>query len=163
LQSNPPIARFGKDSFRTRRKAVQVAFIGHRPADFAAARPAPRIGRFIQGGKSMKSVLFVTAIMFAGAAAAQTTEDKTTTTTTTATSQVSQPSNAGPELDARGIPVISDPAAVPAGFNNPPGMGGPADASSPPAPQPATENYPACSRTVTDNCVQTYERGRSPR
>ena len=113
----------------------------------------------------MKSLLFVTAIMFAGAAAAQTTEDKTTmTTTTTATSQVSQPSNASPELDARGIPVISDPAHVPAGFNPAPGMGGPlVDPASPPAPQPATENYPACSRTVTDNCVQTYERGRSPR
>ncbi len=96
----------------------------------------------------MKSVLFATAILFAGAAAAQT---------------VSQPSNASPELDARGIPVISDPATVPAGFNAPPGMGGPmVDASQPPAPQPATENYPACSRTVTDNCVQTYERGRSP-
>jgi hypothetical protein len=94
----------------------------------------------------MKSVLFVAAIMFAGAATAQT---------------VSQPSNASPELDARGIPVISDPATVPAGFNAPPGMGGPmVDPASPPAPQPATENYPACSRTVTDNCVQTYERGR---
>ena len=108
----------------------------------------------------MKSVLFATAIVFAGAAAAQTTTYQTTTTTT-ATSQVAQPSNASPELDARGIPVISDPATVPAGFNAPPGMGGPmVDASSPPAPQPATENYPACSRTVTDNCVQTYERGR---
>jgi len=108
----------------------------------------------------MKSVLFATAILFAGAAAAQTTSYQTTTTTT-ATGQVSQPSNANPERDARGIPVISDPATVPAGFNNPPGMGGPiVDASMPPAPQPATENYPACSRTVTDNCVQTYERGR---
>ena len=95
----------------------------------------------------MKTVLFATAILFAGAAAAQT----------------SQPSNANPERDARGIPVISDPASVPAGFNAPPGMGGPmVDASSPPAPQPATEDYPACSRTVTDNCVQTYERGRRP-
>ena len=114
----------------------------------------------------MKSVLFVTAIMFAGAAAAQTTtyQTTTTTTTTTATSEVAQPSNANPELDARGIPVISDPATVPTGFNNPPGMGGPmVDPASPPAPQPATENYPACSRTVTDNCVQTYERGRGPR
>lgn len=112
----------------------------------------------------MKSVLFMTAIMFAGAAAAQTTTYPTTTTHTTATSQVSQPSNAAPERDARGIPVISDPATVPAGFNNPPGMGGPlVDPSSPPAPQPATESYPPCTRTVTDNCVQTYERGRSPR
>ena len=112
----------------------------------------------------MKSALFVTAIVFASAAAAQTGYQTTTTTTTTATTQTSQPSNSAPERDARGIPVISDPATVPAGFNNPPGMGGPmVDASQPPATQPATENYPACSRTVTDNCVQTYERGRSPR
>ena len=112
----------------------------------------------------MKSVLFVSAVLFAGTAMAQTTHQTTTTTHTTATSQVSQPSNTTPERDARGIPVISDPATVPAGFNNPPGMGGPmVDASRPPATQPATENYPACSRTVTDNCVQTYERGRSPR
>jgi hypothetical protein len=114
----------------------------------------------------MKSALFLTAIMFAGAAAAQTTTYQSTTTTTTtsmpATGQVVQPSNANPELDARGIPVISDSAVAPAGFNNPPGMGGPlVDASQPPAPQPATQAYPPCSRTVTDHCVQTYERGRS--
>ena len=96
----------------------------------------------------MKSILLATAILFAGTAAAQT---------------VSQPSNASPELDARGIPVVSDPATVPAGFNNPPGMGGPmVDASASATPQPATESYPPCSREVTDNCLQTYERGRSP-
>ena len=116
----------------------------------------------------MKSVLFITAIMFAGAAAAQTTTKQSTTTTTSpntlmGTGHLAAPGNTDPERDARGIPVISDPAEVPAGFNNPPGMGGPmVDASQPPAPQPATENYPACSRTVTDNCVQTYERGRRP-
>lgn len=27
-------------------------------------------------------------------------------------------------------------------------------------PRPAGTEYPACSRTVTDGCVQTYERGR---
>ena len=27
------------------------------------------------------------------------------------------------------------------------------------APRPAAGEYPACSRTVTDSCVQTYERG----
>lgn len=74
------------------------------------------------------------------------------------------PGNADPERDARGIAVISDPASAPAGFNQQPGMGGPvADPSQPPPSQPATDSYQACSRTVTDNCVQTYERGRSPR
>jgi hypothetical protein len=87
-----------------------------------------------------------------------------TMTTSSATGQTVAPGNQAPERDARGIPVVSDPAEAPAGFNRPVGMGGPvADASSPPAPQPATENYATCSRTVTDNCVQAYERGSSPR
>ena len=117
----------------------------------------------------MKSALFAAALLCGGAAMAQDYSTTTTTTTTTAaTEQVVAPGNTAPELDARGIPVISDPAVAPAGFNQAPGMngvGGPlVDPSQPPAPQPATETYPPCSRTVTDNCVQTYERGvRKPR
>ncbi|HYJ52573.1 MAG TPA: hypothetical protein VEW04_05320 [Allosphingosinicella sp.] len=112
----------------------------------------------------MKSVLLATALLLGTAATAQTYT--TTTTTTSATSQTVAPSNANPERDARGIPVISDPATAPAGFNQAPGMngvGGPmVDASTPPAPQPSDASYPACSRTVTDNCLQAYERGRKP-
>lgn len=100
----------------------------------------------------MKSVLLATALMLGTAATAQTTVP---------------PSNANPERDARGIPVISDAATAPSGFNSAPGMngvGGPmVDPSAAPAPQPSDASYPACSRTVTDNCVQTYERGRKPR
>jgi hypothetical protein len=88
----------------------------------------------------------------------------TTTTTTVSSGQTVAPGNSAPERDARGIPVVSDPAAAPAGFNQPPQVGGTgASPSSTPPSQPATENYPACSRTVTDNCVQSYERGRGPR
>ena len=36
----------------------------------------------------------------------------------------SAPGNSAPERDARGIPVISDPADVPAGFNQPAQVGG---------------------------------------
>ena len=113
----------------------------------------------------MRSALFAAALLCGGAALAQ---DDTTTTTTTTTAQVPAgpvvaPSNSAPERDARGIPVISDAAVSPPGFNQPAGMngmGGPmVDPSQPPAPQPATQSYPACSRTVTDHCVQTYERG----
>jgi hypothetical protein len=72
------------------------------------------------------------------------------------------PGNAAPRLDARGIAVVSDAATAPPGFNQPTGlngMGGPvADASQPPPQQPSDANYPICSRTVTDNCVQAYER-----
>jgi len=124
----------------------------------------------------MKSALFAIALLTGGAAIAQTDYDKTTTDTTMETTetvavpaggQIVLPSNADPEHDARGIAVISDPAVAPAGFNHAPGvtdgMGGPlVDTSTALAPQPATESYPPCTETVTDNCVQTYERGRSP-
>ena len=115
----------------------------------------------------MKIVLFATALAMSGAALAQTDTTTTTTTTTTMSSGMTvAPSNAAPERDARGIPVISDPASAPAGVNEatviPPG------AQVVPNPnqraafqtQASTEDYPACSRTVTDNCVQTYERRR---
>ena len=29
-------------------------------------------------------------------------------------------------------------------------------------PKPATKDYPVCSKTVTDGCVQAYERGVGP-
>ena len=106
---------------------------------------------------------------------AETTVDTTSadmtaqaTTTTMASSampgQVVQPSNASPEHDARGIAVISDPAVVPAGWNGVTGtaMGGPlVDAATGETMTGDDESYPACSATVTDNCLQTYERGRS--
>jgi hypothetical protein len=111
----------------------------------------------------MKSLLLVSALLVSSAAIAQ-TPAATYPATTAAAGQTVAPGNANPERDARGIPVISDPATAPVGFNTQPGMGGPvADPSLPPPPQPATDSYQACSRTVTDNCVQTYERGRKPR
>jgi hypothetical protein len=76
---------------------------------------------------------------------------------------VVQPSNANPEHDARGIAVISDPAVVPAGFNGTTGtgVGGPmVDPATGATMTGADASHPACTRTVTDNCVQTYERGR---
>ena len=120
----------------------------------------------------MKSAIFAIALLSGSAALAQTDvaqppEDAVTMTTASpvSTGQVALPSNADPERDARGIAVISDPATVPAGFNGTPeplnAMGGPLldPATGEPAatPDPA---YPACTRTVTDNCVQTYERHR---
>jgi hypothetical protein len=85
-------------------------------------------------------------------------------TTTPASGPVVQPSNAAPERDARGIAVISDPAAVPTGWNGVTGtsMGGPlVDPATGETASPAADaSYPACTASVTDNCVQTYERGR---
>jgi hypothetical protein len=105
------------------------------------------------------------------------TKTVTTTTTTTpvttthtmasmtpASGPVVQPSNADPEHDARGIAVISDPAVVPAGWNGVTGtaVGGPfVDPVTGETVTTADASYPACTATVTDNCLQTYERGRS--
>jgi len=96
------------------------------------------------------------------------TEGATTTLATNmvpASGAIVQPGNADPEHDARGIAVISDPAAVPAGFNGvtSPAVGGPlADPATGQAIVAADASYPACTANETDNCVQTYERGVSP-
>ena len=97
----------------------------------------------------MKTILFVTALTLGTAAMAQT--------------------DAAPERDARGIPVVSAPATPPAG----PGSSGwrPQGAQVTANPnqaavfqtQPAAKEYPPCTKEVTDGCVQTYERGRAPR
>ncbi|MDP8994240.1 MAG: hypothetical protein M3N07_04525 [Pseudomonadota bacterium] len=105
----------------------------------------------------MKSALLAIALMTGSAALAQSTD-------------IVAPANSNPETDARGIPVISAPAEVPPGANQPvrptPGV----QATPAPnqqqvfAPRPAQTEYPPCTREVTDNCVQTYERGvRRPR
>ena len=132
----------------------------------------------------MKAAALTIALLISGAAFAQTDEtvlaydgDGVATAayetegatvggagTTVPTASLVQPSNSNPERDARGIAVISDPAVVPAGWNSGPAMGGPAiDPAMRTTSMPSTDSYPPCSRTVTDNCVQTYERGRSPR
>jgi len=111
----------------------------------------------------MKIVLFAAALALGGAAFAQ---DATQTAPAPAGPTPVAPDNSAPQPDAQGVPVISAPAEAPAGFNQPPQVGGtgvPANAT--PTPRPATENYPVCSRTVTDNCIQAHERGnrRRPR
>ena len=109
----------------------------------------------------MKTVLFVAALAISGAALAQT---DTTTADPAAGSTVSAPGNTAPETDARGIPVISDPAQIAAGLQS----AGPAGRDRR-QPEPAAgaaagdRGLSACSRTVTDNCVQAYERGARPR
>ena len=81
---------------------------------------------------------------------------------TTTMSAISRPGNQNPERDARKIAVISDPATVPDGFNGVSGtaMGGPLIDPATNEPVAANDEYPACSAKVTDNCLQSYERGR---
>jgi len=85
------------------------------------------------------------------------------------TAAVAQTASSTPERDARGIPVVSAPASAPSGANQAP----PANASGQPATvnpnqaqvfasKPAAQEYPPCTREMTDGCVQTYERGRNP-
>src|SRR6218665_159553 len=74
------------------------------------------------------------------------------------------PANSAPERDSRGITVVSDPATAPAGTNATVTQGtqfrvNPNQAAAF-ATQPSTGEKPPCSRTVTDNCTQTYERLR---
>jgi hypothetical protein len=106
----------------------------------------------------MKSAIFAAALLLSGAAAiAQDTSQP---------GQQVAPGNANPERDARGIPVVSDPATAPAGANQPFTVPPGAQVVLQPqnqvfTPQPAAGDAPPCTRTVTDHCVQTYERGHS--
>ena len=77
--------------------------------------------------------------------------------------QTVAPGNNSPETDARGIKVISDAATAPAGYNQPARtvpVGSPMPTVAPPTPT-AAGPLPPCTRTVTDRCTQTYERGRA--
>jgi len=133
----------------------------------------------------MKTAAFAMALLLAGGAAVAQTDgsagstaydgdgvtapfetEATASAASTAASDVPaaavvQPSNANPERDARGIAVISAPAVVPAGWNGTAGsaMGGPLLDPATGAPL-AAEDYPPCTASLTDNCLQTYERGR---
>jgi len=137
----------------------------------------------------MKSMLFAAALMLGGSALAQNSaqpdpadeatpmeEQMTPDTPMAPMAPMAQPApmaapmapmaagNQAPARDARGIAVISDPAMTPAGVNGPPMPAG--SATNPAtafATQASTDTYPACSRTVTDNCVQAYERGARAR
>ena len=99
----------------------------------------------------MKALFLAAALFTAGTAIAQDTPP-----------QPVSPGNNAPERDARGIPVVSDPATAPAGTNAPAPAGpvtiNPNQAAAF-ATQPSTGEKPPCSRTVTDNCTQTYEVG----
>jgi len=98
----------------------------------------------------MKTLIFVATLALGTAAVAQ---------------QTQTPDNSVPERDARGIPVISDPATAPPGTNQQftPQPGAQVvvnpNQSAAFATQPSTGEKPPCTREVTDNCTQTYERG----
>ena len=128
----------------------------------------------------MRTAFLTIALLAGGAAFAQTDDNAslaydgdgaattawetegTTTIASAAGVQLVQPGNSNPERDARGIAVLSDPAVAPAGWNGTAAdaMGGPLLDPVSGEPVGAEESYPACTATVTDNCLQTYEKGR---
>jgi hypothetical protein len=94
----------------------------------------------------MKLLFAAAALFTAGAAIAQ---------------EPVAPGNSAPARDAHNIPVVSDPATPPPGTNAPVPPGPVTinpNQSAAFAQQPSTGEKPPCSRTVTDNCTQTYER-----
>ncbi|SMF77729.1 hypothetical protein [Allosphingosinicella indica] len=126
----------------------------------------------------MKTIMFAAALMLGGAAIAQTSTDTMPPETANdpnatemapapapmAGGSTVAPGNAAPERDARGIPVVSDPAMAPGGANQAPPSGPAVPAPNQQAvfaTQASTKEYKPCTKTVTDGCVQTYERGRT--
>lgn len=92
-----------------------------------------------------------------------TSSQTTLAANTASTGAVVQPSNANPRRDARGVRVISAPAMVPGGYNGTQstGMGGPMVDPNTGQAVSDTGSARACTRTVTDHCLQTYERHRA--
>jgi hypothetical protein len=94
----------------------------------------------------MKAALYVAALVLSASASAQ----------------VPDP-NAPPEGVTQQGTVPDGAATPPPGTNQPPAVvpaGTPLpDQQAAFAPQPAATNYPPCSRSITDRCIQTYERG----
>jgi hypothetical protein len=119
----------------------------------------------------MRIILFAAAATLAigSAAIAQDSSQAPAQTTTPTTQQpsgetVDDPSQAtGPEGVTQQGTDPNGQATAPAGTNQ--GVEGTGPAQPMPnqqaasTPRPAAGEYPPCSRTVSDGCVQTYERG----
>jgi hypothetical protein len=131
----------------------------------AAASRGPS-GARVAGAKEMlkmRTILFAAALSISGIAFAQTQPTTTETETQQPSGEtVDDPSQAtGPEGITQQGTDPQGQATTPPGMNQPVGtspMMTP-DSNMATTPRPATTEYPPCSRTVTDSCVQTYERG----
>jgi hypothetical protein len=111
---------------------------------------------------NMKILIAAAALSLSGIALAQTTpaEDQAVQPSG---ETVDDPSQAtGPEGITQQGTDPNGQAVAPSGVNEGPQLAGMVDQNAL-TPRPASTEYPACSRTVTDGCVQTYEKGRRPR
>jgi hypothetical protein len=131
-------------SWTPEQRALYAAHLNHIPPAWTAAQRAA----FASMVDPMR-----TPWMGSTTRAAVDTTGTTTYAMAPASGAVVHPSNANPEHDARGIPVVSDVAYVPAGYNGIPAtaVGGPVEGDD--------EGYPPCTAQRTDNCIQLYERG----
>lgn len=118
----------------------------------------------------MRMILFAAALSIGSVAVAQTQN----TPTPAPTPQQPSGETVDDPSQATGPQGVTQQGTDPEGqATTPPGMNQPTQGTSPVmssdsnmamSPRPAAGEYPACSRTVTDSCVQTYERGvRRPR
>jgi hypothetical protein len=125
----------------------------------------------------MRTILLAAALSFSGVsslAMAQTSDTDVTTDTEVSPadtgSDTSGDAAASPQGDTSGTGVTQQgtvPTGVampPPGTNQPvvapPGaVVVPTNQAAPFTPKPAATAYPPCSKTVTDACTQTYERG----
>ncbi len=106
----------------------------------------------------MKSALFVAALMLGSAAVAQTQPSGRTV--------ADQSQSSGPQGVTQQGTDPEGQACTPAGFNTVgspyPPCGGAQTAGTTTGSGAGSTAQP-CSRTVTDGCLQTYERGMRPR
>jgi hypothetical protein len=110
----------------------------------------------------MKSLLFAAALSFSSLALAQSASTSQSTAAQPSGQTVNDPSQStGPRGVTQQNTVPNGQASAPAGANQGPGTSS-GSQSEPFTPPPAAGEYPPCSRTVTDGCIQTYERGVRP-
>lgn len=102
----------------------------------------------------MKTFVFAAALMIGTAALAQSGETVSDQSQSTGPQGITQQ---GTDPDGMGTapPGTNQPVNAPPGARIVPAD----NQSAAFAPRPATTEYPPCSKTVTDGCVQTYEKG----
>lgn len=114
----------------------------------------------------LKPLMIAAALGLGTAAVAQQTTTQSTGTAQPSGQTVDDPSQStGPQGVTQQGTDPNGQATAPAGTNM--GVQGTGTGPAMPmanqgaafAPRPAAGDYPPCSRTVTDSCVQTYEKG----
>ena len=106
----------------------------------------------------MRAVIVAAALLIGTAAYAQDNSGGMQGSSASTAGPTVAPADRPVRRDARGIPVVSESASAPSGWNLPPGSPGAAPPSQPAAQQGSTGPLPPCTRHVTDRCTQTYER-----